>query len=320
MLYNRLGKSGLKVSAISLGSWMTYGQEIEDIDIAEQCMRAAYDAGVNFFDGAEVYGLGAAEHVLGEVFKRTQWSRDTLVISSKVMRIGEHPNQKGSNRKHLVEACDAALQRMHLDYLDLFYCHRPDPETPMEETVRTMQDLITQGKILYWGTSMFSGAQIMEAFAVADKLGMQAPTMEQPIYNMLSRDRVEKELKLAIDNYGLGTTVYSPLQMGILTGKYNNGIPKDSRLGGRDDAWLHNAANEGVIEKCKQLAVVADDLGIPQARLALAWCLKNPDVSTLITGASRASQVEENIKAVDDLTLLTDEVMQRIEDILNPKT
>ena len=317
MKYNRLGKSGLKVSAISLGSWMTYGQDV-DVDATEQCMQAAYDAGVNFFDGAEVYGLGAAELAMGEVFKRNKWPRDTLVISSKVMRIGEHPNRKGSNRKHLVEACEGALKRMNLDYLDLFYCHRPDPETPMEETVRTMQDLITQGKILYWGTSMFSGAQIMEAFAVADKLGMQGPTMEQPVYNMLKRDRVEKELKLAIDNYGLGTTVYSPLEMGILTGKYNDGIPKDSRLGTHEGDWLHNAANDTVLDKTRQLAVVAKELGIPQARLALAWCLKNPDVSTLITGASRASQVAENIKAVDDLALLTDEVMQRIEDILNP--
>lgn len=315
MLYNRLGKSGLKVSAVSLGSWMTYGQDI-DVDIAEECMRAAYDAGVNFFDGAEVYGLGAAENVMGEVFKRTGWARDTLVISSKVMRIGDHANQSGSNRKHLVEACDGALKRMNLDYLDLFYCHRPDPETPMEETVRTMQDLITQGKILYWGTSMFSGAEIMEAFAVADKLGMQAPTMEQPVYNMLKRERVEKELKIAIERYGLGTTVYSPLEMGVLTGKYNDGIPKDSRIGSRDDAWLRNAVNEGVIAKSKQLAEVASDLSIPQARLALAWCLKNPGVSTVITGASRASQVVENVKAVDDLELLTDEVMKKIEEIL----
>ncbi len=315
MLYNRLGGSGLKVSAISLGSWMTFGQDV-DVDATEQCMVAAYDAGVNFFDGAEVYGLGAAEDAMGEVFKRHQWPRDTLVISSKVMRIGDHANQSGSNRKHLVEACEGALKRMHLDYLDLFFCHRPDPETPMIETVRTMQDLITQGKILYWGTSMFSGPQIMEAFAVAEKYGLTPPTMEQPVYNMLQRNRVEKELALPIEKYGLGTTVYSPLQMGILTGKYNDGIPEDSRLGKRDDDWLHKSLNENTLTKSRALGALAKELGITQARLALAWCIKNPAVSTLITGASRASQVTENIKAVEDLELLTDEVMKRIEEIL----
>lgn len=315
MEYRRLGVSGLKVSAISLGSWMTFGQDV-DVDRTEACMRAAYDAGVNFFDGAEVYGLGAAELAMGEVFKRTGWSRDTLVISSKVMRIGERPTQKGSSRKHLVEACEGALKRMGLDYLDLFFCHRPDPETPMEETVRTMQDLITQGKILYWGTSMFSGAQMMEAFAVADQLGMTRPTMEQPVYNMLKRDRVEKELALPISNYGLGTTVFSPMEMGILSGKYNDGIPEGSRIARNDSEWLKKAISEEVLDKSRALAGVAQGIGISQARLALAWCLKNPAVSTLITGASRPEQVTENIRAIEDQELLTDEVMQNIDDIL----
>lgn len=316
MRYRRLGGSGLKVSEVSLGSWRTFGASV-DQDVTEACMLAAYEAGVNFFDGAEVYAMGAAESAMGAVLRKHRWPRDTLVISSKVMRIGPHANQTGLNRKHLVEACDAALSRLGLDYLDLFFCHRPDPDTPIEETVRTMHELIQRGKILYWGTSMFSGAEIMEAHAVARQYNLTPPTMDQPIYNMFVRDQVERELALPIARHGLGTTVWSPLDVGFLSGKYNDGIPEGSRAAhmGDDDQRARFLA-EHKIARSRRLAMVADDLGIPQARLALAWCLKNPAVSTVITGASRSEQVAENVRACDDVDLLDDAIMQRIEDIL----
>ena len=315
MRYRRLGSAGIKVSEISLGSWRTFGCTVEQ-RTTEKCMEAAYEAGVNYFDGAEAYGRGAAEEAMGKVFKKNNWPRDTLVISSKVVRVGDGPNQRGLSRKHLVEACDAALQRMGLDYLDLFFCHRPDPETPMEETVATMDELIKRGKILYWGTSMFSAAELMQAYGVAEAHNYTPPTMDQPKYNMLDRERVEEELALPIDRKGLGTTVFSPLGVGVLTGKYNDGIPEDSHAAQMEPEKREKFLSEDKIQKSRQLAGIADKLGIPQARLALAWCLKNSAVSTVLTGASRPEQVQENVKAVEDADLLDAEIMQKIEDIL----
>lgn len=316
MQYRRLGQSGLKVSAISLGSWRTFGSTIDQA-ATEACMVAAYDAGVNFFDGAEAYGRGAAELAMGAVLRKHAWPRDTLVISSKVIRIGDKANQSGLSRKHLVEACDAALKRMGLEYLDLFFCHRPDPETPLEETVRTMHELVLRGKILYWGTSMFSAAEIMEAHAIANRWGLTPPTMEQTVYNMLERERMDRELQIPLTRYGLGTTVYSPMAVGFLSGKYNDGIPPGSHAAQNEDpAWRSRFLAESKLAISRKLAVVASDLGIPQARLALAWCLRNPHVSTVITGATHPGQVLENVKAADDVALLTDDVMRRIGEIL----
>lgn len=315
MKYQNLGRSGLKVSAVSLGSWRTFGVSV-DQQTTEQCMVKAYEGGVNYFDGAEAYGQGRAEEAMGAVFRKMKWPRDTLVISSKVIHVGDGPNQRGLSRKHLVEACDAALQRMGLDYLDLFFCHRPDSETPIEETVAAMNELIQRGKILYWGTSMFSGAQIMQAHGVARQYGYVPPTMDQCVYNMYRREQLEQELKLPISEIGYGTTVYSPMDVGFLSGKYNDGIPEDSRAASMEDEQRQKFLAEEKIERSEKLAEVAKDLDLPQARLALAWCLKNPKVSTVITGASRPEQVEENVKASEDVDLLTGEVMERIEKIL----
>jgi len=315
MQYRRLGGSGLKVSAVSLGSWRTFGETV-DQPTTQACMERAYEAGVNYFDGAEAYGRGKAELAMGQVFKKMDWPRDTLVISSKVVAVGDAPTQRGLNRKHLVEACDAALQRMGLDYLDLFFCHRPDADTPIEETVATMDELIQRGKILYWGTSMFTGPQVMEAYAAARQYNFRPPTMDQCVYNMFNRGRVEEELALPIERIGYGTTVYSPLDIGFLSGKYNEGIPEDSHAARMNADRQSRFLAESKIAKSKKLAEVAGDLNITQARLALAWCLKNPAVSTVITGASKPEQVVENAKAADDVELLGDEVMERIEGIL----
>jgi voltage-dependent potassium channel beta subunit len=311
MRYRRLGRSGLKVSAISLGSWQTFGQDV-DLDATEACMVAAYENGVTFFDGAEAYGLGAAEIAMGKVLRKVGWRRDTFVVSSKVMRIGDHPNQKGLNKKHLIEACDAALERLGVSYLDLFFCHRPDAETPIEETVRTMHELIQRGKILYWGTSMFSGAEVMEAFAVARQFNLTPPTMDQPVYNLFERHQVEGELRIPIERYGYGTTIWSPLDVGILTGKYNDGIPDGTRLALRKEDWIKHKRTEAKIAKVRKLTPIAQDLGITTAQLSLAWCLVNPAISTVITGASRPAQMIENAKAADLVDKLDASVLARI--------
>ena len=318
MEYRTLGKSGLKVSLISLGSWMTFGQSVDD-QTTEECMTAAYDSGVNYFDGAEAYGMGAAEEAMGRVFKKTGWSRDTLIISGKIIRIGEKPTQKGLSRKHLVEGCDAALKRMGLEYLDLFFCHRPDPDTPLEEIVFTMNELINRGKIFYWGTSEFTAADLMEMHAIARANGLTGPLMEQTGYNMLGRHRMDRDLLPLFEKYGMGSTVYSPLGGGILTGKYNDGIPADSRIGKTDMDWLKKSLTDEKVAKSRELAKVADELGMTQATLALAWVLKNPNVSTAIIGATKVRQVAENVKAVDEMAKLDDQVMDRIEKILDNK-
>ncbi len=323
MEYRRLGKSGLLVSELSYGSWLTFGKQIDEA-LAKDCMYAAYEGGVNFFDNAEAYAEGRSEEVMGKILRNAGWSRDTLVISSKVFWGGDKPNQKGLSRKHVFEACHAALKRLHVDYLDLFFCHRPDLTTPVEETVRVMHDLIQQGKILYWGTSEWSAQEIMEAYAVARQYHLTPPTMEQPQYNMLQRAKVEGEYYKLYDVIGLGTTIWSPLASGLLTGKYNEGIPEDSRANSHDDIpWLRDIFEgekaQPKLEKVRKLSRMANEIGISMPHLALAWCLKNPHVSTAITGASRVEQVKSNLKAIEHKDKLTVEVMEKIEDILQNK-
>jgi len=314
MEYRTLGNTGLKVSAISLGSWRTFGQQ-ESVETADRCMAAAYDAGVNCFDGAEAYGNGAAEEAMGKVLAAHDWPRDRLVISSKVISVGDAPTQKGLSRKHLVEACDAALRRMGLDYLDLLFCHRPDPDTPLEEIVHTMNELIGRGKIFYWGTSEFSVSDLHDMYAIAARDGLVGPAMEQTKHNMLERKRVDGELVPLFEKYGLGTTIFSPLAVGLLTGKYNDGIPDDSAVAKGGEGWRKRVTPER-IATVREIGKIAAELGTTTARLALAWCLKNPNVSTAITGASRPEQVVENVAAVEDVALLTPEVMERLETIL----
>ena len=319
MEYRRLGKSGLKVSALSFGAWVTFAQQISK-ETASDLMVAAFDAGVNFFDNAEAYAGGKAETVMGKILEKQGWARDEFVVSSKVFWGGEKPNQKGLSRKHVIEACHAALRRLRVDYPDLYFCHRPDPETPIEETVRAMTDLIRQGKVLYWGTSEWSAEQISEAHNLARQYGFETPTMEQPQYNMFHREKVEKEFAPLYGDLGLGTTIWSPLASGLLTGKYNNGDPGDTRMSLKGYEWLkeHMTNDEAKkrLETVKALAGVAAELDTNLPRLALAWCLRNPHVSTVITGASRVEQLQDNMKAVEVVGRLTPEVLERIEGLL----
>ena len=325
MEYRRLGKSGLRVSALSFGSWVTFSNQL-GVSTAKDCLAAAYDAGVNFFDNAEVYALGQSEIVMGEALKELGWRRDSYIVSSKVFwgAVAERkPTQWGLNRKHVIEACHQALQRLQVDYLDLYFCHRPDKETPIEETVRAMSDLIQQGKVLYWGTSEWSAQQLMEAYGVARQYNLVPPTMEQPQYNMFHRERFEVEYARLYSEIGLGTTIWSPLASGILTGKYNNGIPTDSRMNLKGYEWLRemleSEAGQQRLQKVRELSRVAEELGTNMARLAIAWCLKNPNVSTVITGASRVSQVHDNMQALAVVDQLTDDVMDKIEALLGNK-
>lgn len=322
MEYRHLGSSGLQVSALSFGSWVTFGTQMDD-DVAYECMRAAYDAGVNFFDNAEVYAGGEAERIMGRVLKKAGWKRSDLVISTKVFWGGKGPNDRGLSRKHVIEGTEAALARLGLDYVDLLFCHRPDPATPIEETVRAMSFLVDRGRAFYWGTSEWSAEQIMAAHGVARRERLIPPTMEQPQYNMFHRERVEREYARLYREIGLGTTVWSPLAGGILAGKYEDGIPEGSRLALSDYAWLRDMveSEEGRrnVEKARRLRPVADELGCTLPQLALAWCLTNPNVSTVITGASKPEQVVENMKALDAVGKLTPEVLDRVESILDNK-
>ncbi len=319
MEYRRLGSSGLKVSALSFGSWVTFHFQM-GVDPALRSMEIAYDGGINFFDNAEVYAAGESELIMGQALKKAGWGRDTYCVSSKVYWGGDLPTQKGLSRKHIHDACHAALKRLQVDYLDLFFCHRPDLDTPVEETVRAMHDLVQQGKVLYWGTSEWPADQIMQAYGIARQQNMTPPTMEQPQYNMLHRDRFEGEYCRLYEEIGLGATIWSPLASGVLTGKYADGVPDGSRLTLPDYGWLKERilSDEGKaqIAKAEELKTVADDLGTNRALLAIAWCLKNPNVSTVILGASKPEQVTENLKAMELLPKLTDEVMERIETIL----
>jgi voltage-dependent potassium channel beta subunit len=322
MEYRRLGGAGLKVSALSFGSWVTFKFQVGD-KVALEMMGAAYDAGVNFFDNAEVYAGGESERIMGRALEKLGWGRDTYCVSSKAYWGGELPTQRGLSRKHLHDACHAALRRLRVDYLDLFFCHRPDLETPIEETVRAMHDLIQQGKVLYWGTSEWSAQQIQQAHGLAREYGLTPPTMEQPQYNMFERDRVEREYHRLYSEIGLGTTIWSPLASGVLTGKYKDGTPEGSRMSLPDYQWLRerieSPQGKANVRKAAEIAGLAERLGIPPARLAIAWCLKNPHVSTVILGASSLSQLQENLESLDAVQLLTDEVMLEIEGVLQNK-
>jgi len=320
MEYRRLGRSGLKLSALSFGSWVTFSYQL-DRSAASLAMSTAYDAGVNFFDNAEVYAGGQSEEIMGQVLGDLGWGRDTYCVSSKVYWGGDLPTQRGLHRKHIFDACHAALRRLRVDYLDLYFCHRPDLETPVEETVRAMSDLVRQGKVLYWGTSEWSAQQIQEAYGLARQYGLTPPTMEQPQYNMLHRERVEGEYHRLYAEIGLGTTIWSPLASGVLTGKYGDGVPDGSRMTLPDYQWLRERvidSDEGraQIRKATELQQLARQIGVSLTQMAVAWCLKNPHVSTVILGASNTKQLEENLAAVDKLAALTDDVMQRIEDVL----
>ena len=323
MEYRRLGSSGLKVSALSFGAWVTFGRQIGD-PVAQKLMHTAYDAGINFFDNAETYADGQAEIVMGQILKQSGWRRSSYLVSSKVY-FGweeERPNQTGLSRKHIVEACHDALRRLQVEYLDLYFCHRPDPETPVEETCRAMHDLIVQGKVLYWGTSEWNADQLEAAYAVCDRLGLHAPQMEQPQYNLFHRSRVERNLAPHYARRGLGTTVWSPLASGLLTGKYNQGVPKDSRLDQPGLEWLRDAVlgpgSDRKLAAVRQFADLARELDTSLPRLALAWCLKNPHVSTVILGASRPEQLTENLGALALVPRLTPEVMARLDRISAP--
>ena len=322
MEYRRLGSSGLHVSALSFGAWVTFGQQFGE-DTAYDCMKAAFDAGVNFFDNAEAYAQGRAEIVMGNAIKRAGWKRSDLVVSTKIFWGGDGPNDTGLSRKHLVEGANAALARLQLDYVDLIFCHRPDIYTPIEETVRAMNYLIDAGKAFYWGTSEWSAPQILEAYHVARREHLIPPTMEQPQYNMFHRERFEQEYARLYREIGLGTTIWSPLASGLLTGKYSQGLVEGTRATLAGYEWLRqrfeSAEGRAQIEKARQLEPIAGELGCTLAQLALAWCLKNPNVSTVITGASRPEQVVENMQALDVAPRLSDEVMERIEAILQNK-
>lgn len=319
MQYRRLGSSGLKLSALSFGAWVTFGSQIGR-GTARDLVAAAWDHGVNFFDNAEGYANGEAERVMGDVIADLRLPRDGYCVSSKVMfgsAVDPRPTQRGLSRKHVTDACHAALKRLRVDYLDLYFCHRPDPDTPIEETVWAMDALVRQGKVLYWGTSEWSASQIREAHKAARAASLHAPTMEQPQYNLLHRQRVELEYAPLYAELGLGTTTFSPLASGLLTGKYNDGVPDDARLGREGNAWLQRmvigTAEEGRIERARRFAQVAQELGVAPATLAIAWCLRNPHVSTVILGASRPEQLLENLQALTLDSTLAEVDWHRVE-------
>lgn len=323
MDYRRMGRSGLQLSVLSLGSWVTFHKQLDDSQ-ADEIMGLAYDAGVNFFDNAESYAMGESEKMMGRLLKKKNWVRSSFVLSSKAFfgwyGKDNKPNQTGLSRKHLFEACHEALHRLQVDYLDIFYCHRPDPEVPIEEVVWTMHHLIQQGKILYWGTSQWSGAEIMEAHRVAAQHHLIGPSVEQTQYNMFERQKIEQDYIPVFKNAGIGTTIWSPLATGLLTGKYNNGIPEGSRLSITGFDWLKDQwLQQDKLQKVQQLQKIAGDLKISLASMAIAWTIKNPHVTTAILGATSPEQLQENLKAQAALPLLTDGVMQEIELILQNK-
>lgn len=319
MEYKNLGKTGLPISRLSFGSWITFGNQIDN-QISERLMDIAYDYGVNFFDNAEVYAAGESERVMGEILSKKSWSRDSYIVSSKVFfgAGAQVPTQKGLHRKHIFEACNQALERLKVDYLDLYFCHRPDKSTPIEETVWSMHQLIMQGKILYWGTSEWSAQEIMEAHMVARQYNLIGPVVEQPQYNLLHRQKFEVEYAQLYKTVGLGTTIWSPLASGLLTGKYNNGVPADSRLKRDELGWLsERLLQESNLKKVAQLGDLAKEIGTTLPLLSIAWCLKNPNVSTVILGATKEQQLIENLKGLETELLLTDEIMNRIEAIMD---
>jgi len=322
MEYRYLGNSGLKVSALSFGAWVTFSDQVGE-DVAYKCMEEAYDAGVNFFDNAEVYANGEAEVMMGNILKKTGWKRSDLIISTKLFWGGSGPNDTGLSRKHILEGTDAALKRLQLNYVDLIFCHRADFHTPVEETVRAMNHVINQGKALYWGTSEWPAERILEAYDIARREKLIPPLMEQPEYNMFRREKIEKEFLPLYEKFKLGTTIWSPLASGVLTGKYNNGMPDSTRLSLQSYEWLKNNifSEEGLrkIEKVKKLEPLAKEIGTTLPEMGLAWCLKNKNVSTVITGASKPEQVKQNMKALNAVPKLTDDVMKKIEEIIQTK-
>ncbi len=322
MNYRRLGKTGLKVSEFSYGSWVTFSFQF-GVDTAIELMKFAYDHGVNFFDNAEAYAGGESEIIMGKAIKKLGWNRDSFIISSKVFWGGEKPTQRGLNHKHIIDCCNTALKRMQVDYLDLYFCHRPDPETPIEETVRAMHTLIMQGKICYWGTSEWSATDIKQAFKVSRELGLTPPSMEQPEYNMFSRDKVEDEYLNLFDNEKLGTTIWSPLASGLLTGKYIDGMPEVGRTTLENYKFIKDMFESDEYierhEKVKKLFQLGIDLNIPLVNIALCWCLKNKNVSTVILGASKLDQLKQNLNSVDYMKDVDDAVMYQVESILMNK-
>jgi len=323
MEYRNMGRTGLQLSALSLGSWVSFHKQITDAT-ADELMGIAYDHGINFFDNAEVYALGESEKMMGRVLKNKNWDRSSYTVSSKAFwgwRGKENkPNQKGLSRKHLVEACHEALNRLQLDYLDIYFCHRPDKTTPIAETVWTMHNLIQQGKILYWGTSEWSGVEIMEAHRVADQHHLIGPVVEQPQYNLFERNKLENEFLMVFKSVGMGTTIWSPLASGLLSGKYNNGLPEDSRFALEGFEWLKDRwMQDSMLAKVKKLAELAAELGVSMAQLSIAWCIRNPNVTTAILGATKKEQLLENLGALDAYPKLTDEMMKRIDEIVGNK-
>ena len=320
MKYRRLGQSGLKVSVFSFGSWVTFSNQLNE-KAATELMEYAYDNGINFFDNAEIYANGDSEIIMGKILKKTGWSRDTYILSSKVFWGGEKPTQIGLSRKHITDGCHAALKRLQVEYIDLFFCHRPDPETPIEETVRAMDVLIQQGKVLYWGTSEWEAEQITEAYEIAEKFNLTPPTMEQPEYNLFNRGKIEKDYLPLYKKYGLGTTIWSPLASGLLTGKYNHGFPSNSRVYVKGYEWLkeHFGSEETIqkIGKVKELQPIAERLEISLTQLALGYCLKNPNVSTIILGASKKEQLKENLGTLGIMDKITDSTIKDINKVLD---
>ena len=323
MIYRRMGRTGLQLSVLSFGSWITFAKQIDDT-VSDRLMSMAYEAGINFFDNAEVYAHGDSELMMGRVLQGKSWDRSSYTVSSKVFfgwRGKENkPNQMGLSRKHIMEACHEALQRLQLEYLDLFFCHRPDKNAPIEEVVRTMNTLIQQGKIFYWGTSEWSAAEIMEAHMIAKELGLEGPSVEQPQYNLFERQKMEVDYYTIFKNIGMGTTIWSPLASGLLTGKYNNGIPENSRLALEGFEWLKDKTlSEERIARVGKLNTLAHELGISLADLSIAWCISNPNVTTAILGATNEKQLAENLKALDVLPLLTPELKEKIDEIMGTK-
>jgi voltage-dependent potassium channel beta subunit len=316
MEYRRLGNAGVKVSAISLGAWLTYGSSRVEFDGAAACLRTAIENGINFIDVADIYANGEAEKVVGQVVK--DYKRSDLVISTKAFwPMSDDVNDRGLSRKHIFESVHKSLKRFDLDYVDIFFCHRYDPDSPTEETVRAISDLIQQGKILYWGTSMWSGENLDEAVQISDRLNTYRPVTEQPVYNMIDRQQVEGPVEEACKRHGIGLVVWSPLAQGVLTGKYNNGVPEDSRGNNFGQNFVSRYLTEDQLDRARKVTALADEMGVKPAALALAWALKNPVVSSVITGATRPDQVIENLKGLD--VKITDEIDQRIEDILQNK-
>jgi voltage-dependent potassium channel beta subunit len=315
MKYRQLGRSGLKVSELSFGSWVTYGNQMDEA-LARECMAAAHDAGVNFFDNAEVYAKGASETIMGDALRKLGWRRASYIVSTKFFwGLYDGPNERNTlNRKYLMQAIDGSLARLRLDYVDLVFCHRPDPDTPIEETVRALNDMIAAGKVLYWGTSEWSAGEIVAAYEIAERHHWHKPVMEQPQYNLFHRERVEHEYARLYRDLGLGTTTWSPLASGLLSGKYAAGVPADSRASIKGFEWLAERILEPTrLAKVQSLVPIAHELGCTLAQMSIAWCLANPHVSTVITGASRPAQVVENMRALDVVPKLTPEVMARIE-------